>query len=144
MCGRSSARHRSAAIWRHGVRLTGGGYGSAVGRDGPFTNLDNPGSGYPAKIAGGVASFFTMEGKGMSTRGSTAAVGIIVGLVSFVVLGCLEVLLMKLFFGGDPSNGFGFSFVLLGAGMLLIPANIVAATLIGKGVYKEQRREAED
>jgi hypothetical protein len=85
-----------------------------------------------------------MEGIEMSSQGSTATVGIIAGLVSFVVLGCLEVLLVKLFFGGDPSNGFGFSFVLLGSGMVLIPANIVAATLIGKRVYKEQRREAEE
>jgi hypothetical protein len=79
----------------------------------------------------------------MSSQGSAATVGIIAGLVSFVVLGCLEVLLIKLLFGSDPSNGFGFPFVLLGAGMILIPANIVAATLIGKRVYKEQRRKAE-
>jgi len=64
----------------------------------------------------------------MSSQGT--AVGIIAGLVSFAVLGCLEVLLMELLFGGDPR-------------MILIPANIVAATLIGKRVYKEQRRKPE-
>jgi F0F1-type ATP synthase assembly protein I len=91
-----------------------------------------------------LASFFsTTEGIGMSSRGSAAAVGIIAGLVSFVVLGCLEGLLMEVLFGSDPSNGFGFMFVLLGAGMILIPANIVAATLIGKRVYREQRRKSE-
>jgi len=79
----------------------------------------------------------------MSSQGSAATVGVIAGLVSFVVLGCLEVLLMELVFGSDPSNGFGFPFVLLGAGMILIPANMVAATLIGKRAYKEQRRKAE-
>jgi hypothetical protein len=50
---------------------------------------------------------------------------------------------MVLLFDSDPSNGFGFPFVLLGAGLILIPANIVPATLIGKRVYKEQRRKAE-
>jgi hypothetical protein len=79
----------------------------------------------------------------MSSKRSAGAVGIIAGLVSFVVLGFLEVLLVELLFGGDPSNGFGFPFVLLGGGMILIPANIVAATLVGKRVYKEQRRKAE-
>jgi O-antigen/teichoic acid export membrane protein len=79
----------------------------------------------------------------MSSRGSAATVGIIAGLVSFVVLGCLGVLLMELLFGSDPSNGFGLPFIVLGAGMILIPANMVAATLIGKRVYKEQRRKAE-
>jgi O-antigen/teichoic acid export membrane protein len=78
----------------------------------------------------------------MSSQGSTTTVGIIAGLVSFVVLGFLEVPLIGVLFGGEPSNGFGFPFVLLGAGMILIPANMVAATLIGKRVYKEQRRKA--
>jgi O-antigen/teichoic acid export membrane protein len=80
----------------------------------------------------------------MSSQGSATSVGIIAGLVSFVVLGCLEVLLIKLLFGGDPSNGFGFPFILIGAGMILIPANIVAATLIGKRVSEEQRRKAQE
>jgi O-antigen/teichoic acid export membrane protein len=79
----------------------------------------------------------------MSSQRSTAAVGIIAGLGSFVVLGCLEVLLMELLFGSDPSNGFGLPFVLLGAGMILVPVNIVAATLIGKRVHKEQLRKTE-
>ena len=78
----------------------------------------------------------------MPSQGSATAVGIIAGLVSFAVLGCLEMLLVVLLLGGDPSNGFGFPFVLPGAGMILIPANIVAAMLIGKRVYKEQRRKA--
>jgi hypothetical protein len=76
----------------------------------------------------------------MSSRGGVAAVGIIVGLVSFVILGGFELLLIELLFGGDSSNGFGFPFILLGAGMILIPANIVAAALIGKRVSEEQRR----
>jgi O-antigen/teichoic acid export membrane protein len=80
----------------------------------------------------------------MSSHGNAATVGIIAGLVSFVVLGFLEVLLMELLFGGDPSNGFGFPFVLLGGGMILIPANIVAAILIGKRVHKESCRKAEE
>jgi hypothetical protein len=79
----------------------------------------------------------------MSSQGSAATVGIIAGLGSFVVLGCLEVLLLELLFGSDPSNGFGFPFVLLGAGMILIPANMVAAIVIGKRVYKKQRRKVE-
>jgi hypothetical protein len=41
----------------------------------------------------------------MSSQGSAAIVGIIAGLVSFVVPGCLEVLLMKLLSGQRPGRG---------------------------------------
>ncbi len=80
----------------------------------------------------------------MSSQTSTAAVGIIAGLVSFVLLGCLEVLLAAVLFGSDPSNGFGVPFILLGGGMILIPANLVAAVLIGIRVCEERRREADE
>jgi hypothetical protein len=80
----------------------------------------------------------------MSSQGSATAVGIVACLVSFAVLCCIEVLLSELLFGGGPTDGFGLPFVLLGAGIILIPANIVAATLIGKRVYKEQRRKNEE
>jgi hypothetical protein len=79
----------------------------------------------------------------MASQGSTAGVGIIAGLVSFVALFCLEGVLYFILFGG-PGDSFSLFFILLGLGMILIPANIIAATLIGKRVSEKQRRQAQE
>ena len=78
----------------------------------------------------------------------SAAVGIIAGLVSFVVLSYLEVrtvpaLIEQLVFHGDPSAGFGLGFLVVGSAAILIPADIGAATLVGYRVYKALRRRAQ-
>jgi hypothetical protein len=80
----------------------------------------------------------------MASQGTTAGVGIIAGLVSFVLLFCLEGALYFILFGGHPGDSFSLFFILLGLGMILIPANIIAATLIGKRVSEEQRRQAQE
>jgi hypothetical protein len=84
----------------------------------------------------------------MSSRGYRTAAGIITGLISFVVFGCVEVhavpaLIEQLVFHGDPSAGFGLGFLVVGAAVLLIPVNIGAAILIGYWVCNALRRRAQ-
>jgi hypothetical protein len=67
--------------------------------------------------------------------------GTLAGLVSFVVLGYVEVytvpaLIEQVVFHGDPSAGFGLGFLVVGAVFILIPANILGAAVIGRYVYK--------
>jgi hypothetical protein len=85
----------------------------------------------------------------MSSPVAGAAVGIIGGLVSFVVLGYVEVrtvpaLIEQLVFHGDPSAGFPLGFLVVGAAVILIPVDIGAATLIGYWVYKVLRRRIQE
>jgi hypothetical protein len=68
--------------------------------------------------------------------------GILAGLVSFVVLGYVEVytvpgLIEQIVFRGDPSAGFPLGFLVIGAAFILIPANIWGAAVIGLWVYKK-------
>ncbi len=82
-------------------------------------------------------------------RRGGAAVGIIAGLASFVVLGYVEVhtvpaLIEQLVFHGDPSAGFPLGFLVVGVALFLIPMDIGAATLIGYWVYKARRRGAQE
>jgi hypothetical protein len=68
--------------------------------------------------------------------------GILAGLISFVVLCYIEVrtvpgLIEQAVFHGDPSAGFPLGFLVIGAGFVLIPANILGAAVIGRFVYKK-------
>ena len=67
--------------------------------------------------------------------------GVIAGIVSLVVLGYVEVytvptLIEQIVFRGDPSAGLPLGFLVIFAAFALIPADIVAAVLIGRYVYK--------
>jgi hypothetical protein len=84
----------------------------------------------------------------MSSQGDGAAVGIIAGLVAFLVLGYGEVhivpaLIEQRVFHGDPSAGFPLGFLVVGAAIILLPMNIVASMLIGFLVYKVLRRRSQ-
>jgi len=73
--------------------------------------------------------------------------GIIAGVVSFVVLGYAEVytvpaLIEQVVFHGDPSAGFPLGFLVVGAAFILIPANILGAAAIGRYVYKRLKQPA--
>ena len=88
------------------------------------------------------------EGIAMSSRRFGAAAGIITGIISFFVLGDVEVhtvpaLIEQIVFHGDPSAGFPLGFFVVGAALILIPVNIGAATLIGYRVYKALWRRAQ-
>ena len=72
---------------------------------------------------------------------------IMAGIISFVVLGCIEVytvpsLIEQVVFHGDPSAGFGLGFLVVGAGFILIPVDIFAAAMIGRYVYKRLKEPA--
>jgi len=80
----------------------------------------------------------------MSSPAGARAIGLIAGLVSFVVLFCLEGVLYYLLFGGQSGDAFSHFFILVGLAMIFIPLNIAVATLIGKRVSQEQRRKAQE
>ncbi len=68
--------------------------------------------------------------------------GILAGLISFVVLGYVEVytvpgLIEQVVFHGDPSAGFPLGFLVIGAAVILLPANVLGAAAIGRFVYKK-------
>jgi hypothetical protein len=91
----------------------------------------------------------------MSSRVYGAAVVIVTGLVSlFASLASLFLLadveahtvpglIEQVVFGGDPSAGLGVGFLVVAAGMFLIPVDIGAAMLIGFLVYMGLRRRAQ-
>ena len=83
----------------------------------------------------------------MSSRAHGAALGVVAGLVSVVVLGYVEVctvpgLIEQLVFQADSSAGFGLGFLVVAVALMLIPVDIGVATLIGFWVYIALRRRA--
>jgi hypothetical protein len=102
-----------------------------------------------------LVQFFNSGGIGMSSRVYGAAVVIVTGLVSlFASLASLFLLadveahtvpglIEQVVFGGDPSAGLGVGFLVVAAGMFLIPVDIGAAMLIGFLVYMGLRRRAQ-
>jgi hypothetical protein len=70
--------------------------------------------------------------------------GVIVGIVSVVVLGYIEVrtvpeLLLQVIFHGDESAGFPLGFLVIGAGMVLLPLDVIAAIWIARWTAKKLR-----
>ena len=83
----------------------------------------------------------------MSSRGLSAAVGIVAGLVSLVVLAYVEVrtvpgLIEQLVFHGDPSAGLGLGFLVVASPLILVPVDIGAAMLVSFFVYGALRGRA--
>jgi hypothetical protein len=80
----------------------------------------------------------------MSQAGFDAFVGVLgvtAGVVSFVVLGYVEIctvpaLIVRVASPGDPGAGFGLVFLVVGAAFVLIPVDILGAVVIGRYVYK--------
>lgn len=81
----------------------------------------------------------------MSSRGFSAAVGIVAGLVSLIVLGYVEVhaAMRWIVVQGDLSAGFWLGLFLLYAPLTLIPVDVGVAMLIGFFVYGALRGRAE-
>jgi uncharacterized membrane protein len=78
----------------------------------------------------------------MSSRGYGAvATGTVVGLVSLIVLGYVELhTITRFVVHGDLTAGLWFALFMLQAPTLIIPADIGVAMLIGIGVYMVLRR----
>jgi hypothetical protein len=73
--------------------------------------------------------------------------GIIAGALSFIVLGYVEwhsvpALIVRVAYHGDPSAGFGLVFLVVGAAVILIPANVFGAAAIGRYLYKRFKEPA--
>jgi hypothetical protein len=73
--------------------------------------------------------------------------GLLAALVSFAVLGFVEVytvptLIEQVLFHGDPSAGFGLGFLVVGAAYILLPLNILVAAAIGLVMYKKLKKPA--
>jgi len=73
--------------------------------------------------------------------------GLTAGVVSFVVLGYVEVctvpaLIVRVAPHSDPGAGFGLVFLVVGSAFILIPANVLGAVAIGRYVYKRFKEPA--